>query len=165
MSIMLDSHSADDKAMAPFLVDIAKLHIAQGNLEEAESYYQKALPLINSSYGPEHLYTANVLAGVSKLFILQKRYDEAKDLIDRAAAVQEEVYGSGHHVLAESWLIKAKLCHVKKDYAQAEKLINMVLDAIEKSGNAPAFAKLQRYVKELRISEPVAYAQSARTIE
>ena len=41
MAIMLDSHSADDKVMAPFFVDIAKLNVAQGDLEEAESYYHK----------------------------------------------------------------------------------------------------------------------------
>lgn len=165
MAIMLDSHSADDKVMAPFFVDIAKLCVAQGTLEKAESYYQKAMDLINDSYGPEHLYTANVLADIAKLYTLQERYAEAEKLINRAITVQEKVYGSDHYLIAPSWLTKAKICQVKGEYAQAEKLINRALVAIEKSGNAAAFAKLQQDAKEIRISKQVAYAPTARTIE
>jgi len=165
MAIMLDGHSADDKAMAPFFVDIAKLHVAQGDLEEAERYYQKAMLLINSSYGPDHLYTANVLASIAKLFTLQERYAEAEKLINRAVAVQEKIYGSDHHLIAASWLTKAKICQVKGDLAQAEKLINKALIAIEKSGNAAAFAKLQQDAKEIRVSKRVAYAPIAKAIK
>ncbi|MHC4570472.1 MAG: tetratricopeptide repeat protein [Planctomycetota bacterium] len=163
MAIMLDCHSADDKAMAPFFVDMAKLHVAQGNLEEAESYYQKAILLINSSYGPDHLYTANVLASMAKLFTLQERYAKAEELINRAVAVQEKIYGSDHHLIAASWLTKAKICQVKGVHAQAEKLINKALIAIEKSGNAAAFAKLQQDAKEIRVTKQVAYVPIARS--
>ena len=165
IAIMLDSHSADDKAMAPFFVDIAKLLVAQGNFEQAESYYQKAMLLINSSYGPDHLYTANVLAGIAKLYTLQERYAEAEELINRAVAVQEKIYGSDHHLVASSWLTKAKICQVKGEYAQAEKLVNRALVAIEKSGNAAAFAKLQQDAKEIRSSKQVAYCPIARATE
>jgi len=37
--------------------------------------------------------------------------------------------------------------------------------AIEKSGNAAAFAKLQQDAKEIRVSKQLAYAPTARTIE
>jgi len=165
MTIMHDSHSPDDKAMAPFFVDIAKLLVTQGDFEEAENYYQKAMDLINNSYGPEHLYTANVLCSVAKLYTMQERYDEAEKLIDRVITVQEKIYGSEHHLIAPSWLTKAKICQVKGEYAQAEKLINRALVAIEKSGNAAAFTKLQQDIKEIRVSRQVAYAPTAGTIE
>jgi tetratricopeptide (TPR) repeat protein len=160
MAIMLDGHSADDKAMAPFFVDIAKLHVAQGDLEEAEKYYQKAMLLINSSYGPDHLYTANVLAGIAKLYTLQERYGEAEKLINRAVTVQEKIYGSDHHLIAASWLIKAKIYQVKGDTTQAEKLINKALITIENSGNTAAFTKLQQDAKEIRVSRQVAFAHA-----
>ncbi len=165
MAIMHDSHSPDDKAMAPFFVDIAKLHVAQGDLEKAESYYQKAMDLINNSYGPDHLYTANVLCSIAKLYILQEKYTEAEELINRAITVQEKIYGPDHHLIASSWVTKAKICQVNGDYAQADKLVNKALVAIEKSGNAAAFAKLQQDAKEIRISKQVAYAPIARAIE
>jgi tetratricopeptide (TPR) repeat protein len=156
MAIMLDSHSVHDKAMAPFFVDIAKLNVAQGNLEEAENYYQKAMLLINSSYGPDHLYTANVLASIAELYTLQGKYIEAEKLINRAITVQEKIYGPDHHLIAASWLTKAKICQVKGEHAQAEKLINKALIAIEKSGNAEAFVKLQQDAKEIRESKQIA---------
>ena len=162
MTIMHDSHSPDDKAMAPFMVDIARLHVAQGDLEKAERYYQKAMLLINSSYGPDHLYTANVLASMAKLFTLQGKYAEAEELINRAVAVQEMIYGPDHHLIAPSWLTKAKICQVKGEYAQAEKLINRALVAIEKSGNAAAFAKLQQTAEEIRASRQAAYKPVAK---
>ncbi len=165
MAIMLDGHSADDKAMAPFFVDIAKLYVAQGDLEEAESYYQKAMLLINSSYGPDHLYTANVLASIAELYTLQEKYIEAEELINRAVAVQEKIYGPDHHLIAASWLTKAKICQEKGDILQAEKLANKSLTAIEKSGNAAAFVKLQQDAKDIRAGRHVAYGPIAQAIE
>jgi tetratricopeptide (TPR) repeat protein len=155
--IMLDIHSADDKAMAPFYVDIAKVLVAQNNLEQAESYYQKAMLLINISYGPKHLYTANVLADIAKLYILQQRYAEAEELIDRAIAVQEKVYGSNHHLVSASWLTKAKIYQEKGDIIQAENLVNKSLAALEKSGNTAAVAKFRKDAKDILVSRQVAY--------
>jgi tetratricopeptide (TPR) repeat protein len=154
--IMLDIHTADDKAMAPFYVDMAKILVAQNNLEQAESYYQKAMLLINISYGPNHLYTANVLADIAKLYALQQRYAEAEELIDRAMAVQEKVYGPNHHLVSASWLTKAKICQEKGNFVQAEQLINKSLAALEKSGNTAELAKFQKAAKDIRVRQ-VAY--------
>jgi len=163
--IMLDGHSADDNAMAPFLVDIARLHVAQDNLQKAENYYDRAINLINNSYGPNHLYTANVLAGIAKLYTLQQRYTEAEKLINRAVAMQEKIYGSDHHLVAASWLTKAKICQVKGGFAEAEELINKALTAMEKSGNTAAFAKLQQDAEEIRLSKQIAYVPIAIDID
>jgi tetratricopeptide (TPR) repeat protein len=154
--IMLDIHSADDKAMAPFYVDMAKVLVAQNNLEQAESYYQKAMLLINTSYGPNHLYTANVLADIAKLYTLQGKYAEAEELINRAIAVQEKTYGFNHHLVSASWLTKAKICQEKGNFIQAEQLINKSLAALEKSGNTAAIAKFQKAAKDIRVKQ-VAY--------
>jgi tetratricopeptide (TPR) repeat protein len=154
--IMLDIHSTDDKAMAPFYVDMAKVLTAQDNLEQAENYYKKAMPLINTSYGPNHLYTANVLADIAKLRTLQGKYFEAENLINQAIAVQEKTYGPNHHLVSGSWLTKAKICQAKGNFAEAEQLINKSLAALEKSGNPAALAKFQKDAKDIRIRQ-VAY--------
>lgn len=155
--IMLDIHSTDDKAMAPFYVDIAKVLTAQDNLEQAESYYQKAMLLINTSYGPNHLYTANVLADIAKLYTLQGKYSKAEELINRAIAVQEKTYGTNHHLVSGSWLTKAKICQEKGNFAQAEQLVNKSLAALEKSGNTAAVAKFKKDAKDILVSRQVAY--------
>ena len=154
--IMLDIHSTVDKAMAPFYVDMAKVLTAQDKLAQAERYYQKAMPLINTSYGPNHLYTANVLADIAKLRTLQGKYTEAEELINRAIAVQEKTYGTNHHLVSGSWLTKAKICQEKGNFAEAERLINRSLAALEKSGNPAALAKFQKEARDIRIRQ-VAY--------
>ncbi len=157
VSIMHNYHIKDDDvAMAPFFVDTAKILMAQNNLEQAENYYQKALLLINTSYGPNHLYTAGVIADVAKLYVLQERYAEAEELIDRAIAIQEKTYGSNNHLLSASWLTKAKICQEQGNFVQAEQLIDKSLAALEKSGNAAALEKFQKAAKDIRVRQ-VAY--------
>jgi tetratricopeptide (TPR) repeat protein len=154
--IMLDNPIVDDQAMAPFFVDMARILVAQGNLEQAENYYQKVIPVINACYGPDHLYTASVLADVAKLYFLQERYAEAEKLINQAIAIQEKIYGSDHHLISASWLTKAKICQKQGNFVQAEQLINKSLAALEKSGNAAALEKFQKAAKDISIRQ-VAY--------
>jgi tetratricopeptide (TPR) repeat protein len=163
--IMTDNPVVDDEAMAPFSVDMARVLVAQGNLEQAESYYQKAMLSIDACYGPNHLYTANVLAGMAKLYTLQKRYAEAEELINRAIQVQEKIYGPDHHLIAASWLTKARICQEKGELIQAQNLVNKSLSAIEKSGNPTAFTKLQQEAKDILAGKHVVYGPVAQAVK
>ena len=165
ITVMLDSHGENDKAMAPFFVDIGKLNTARGNLEKSEIYYEKAMSLINISYGPNHLYTATVLVGLAELYTAQGRYSEAETVINRAIATQEKYYGNDHHLVVPSWLTKAKLCQINGDHAEAENLIRRALAAIEKTGNAALLAKVELDVRKIRVSKLVAYAPVERNIK
>jgi tetratricopeptide (TPR) repeat protein len=163
MAIMLDSHTENDRALVPFWVDIAGLLVAKRDFEEAESYYNRATTLINSSYGPEHLYTANVLGSVARLYTLQGRYDEAEELIDRTVATQEKIYGPDNHLIAPSWLTKARVCQAKGNYDHSERLIEKALSAVRKTGNTAIYTKLEQRAEEIRAgsqttSGPVAKA-------
>ena len=159
---MLDGHSADDKAMAPFFVDKAELYVAEYDLEKAETYYRKAMEMINNSYGSKHLYTANVIAKMAKLNTMQGKYDQAEKMIDKAISLQEKIYGPEHHLVATSWLTKAKICQAKGQFAQTDKLIDRTLAAIEKSGNTTAFAKLRQDAKDIHMNKQVALASTER---
>jgi len=163
MAIMLDSHTENDRTLVPFWVDIAGLLVAKRDFEEAESYYHRAMALINISYGPEHLYTANVLGSVARLYTLQGRYDEAEELIDRTVATQEKIYGPDNHLIAPSWLTKARVCQAKGNYVRSEKLIEKALSAVRKTGNTAIYTKLEQRAEEIRAgrqttSGPVAKA-------
>jgi tetratricopeptide (TPR) repeat protein len=167
MAIMLDSHTENDKALVPFWVDIADLLVAKRDFKEAESYYQRAMTLINSSYGPDHLYTANVLGSVARLYTLQGRYNKAEELIDRTIATQEKIYGPDHHLVAGSWLTKARVCYAKGNYVHSEKLIKKALGSVRKTGNMAIFTKLERRVEKIRagkqgVSGPVAKAVDSK---
>ena len=126
-------------------------------------FLSKAMALINTSYGPDHLYTANVLGSIAKLYTLQGRYDEAEELIDRTIAKQESIYGPDHHLVAPSWLTKARICYAKGNYTSSEKLFEKTLASVRKSGNTGLFTKLEQRIEEIRtnrksISRPVAIA-------
>jgi hypothetical protein len=106
--------------------------------------------LINTSYGPDHLYTANVLGSVAKLYTLQGKHDEAEKIIDGTIAKQEKIYGQEHHLVAPSWLTKARICLAKGNNAESEELFKKALDSVRKSGNMALFTKLEKNVEEIR---------------
>lgn len=163
ITIMHNYHITDDDvAMSPFFVDTAKILTAEGKLDQAESYYRKAMPPINGNYGPDHLYTANVIADIAKLYVLQERYSEAEELINHAISIQEKTYGSNHHLVCASWLTKATICQRNGELAQAEKLVSKSLAVINKSGNAEAFTKLQEDARNIRADIKVSYEPVAK---
>jgi len=165
MAIMLDSHTENDKALVPFWVDIAGLLVEKRDFKEAESYYQRAMTLINCSYGPDHLYTANVLGSVARLYTLQGRYDEAEELIDRTVATQEKIYGPDNHLIAGSWLTKARVCIAKGNYDGSEKLIEKALSSVRKTGNTAIFTKLEQRVEEIRASIQTTSGPVAKAVD
>ncbi len=162
VTIMLDCHSDNDKAMIPFKVAFAQLLTVEGDFENADAYYQSAMALINKSYGPDHLYTATVLADIAKLYTLQQRYNEAENLINRSVATQEKYYGPKHHLIASSWLTKAEVCRVKKNYAESDRLIEKALSAVKKKGNSVIFAKMKQRADKIRSVVPAAYSPLAK---
>lgn len=89
------------------------------------------LPLINKSYGPNHLYTARVLGSIARLYTLQERYSEAELLVNRAMVIQKKVYGPEHHLIAPTQLIMARICIHQGRYSEAQKLCNRALSSLE----------------------------------
>jgi tetratricopeptide (TPR) repeat protein len=162
VTIMLDCHTENDKAMIPFKVAFAQLLTAEGDFKKADTYYQSAMALINKSYGPNHLYTATVLADIAKLYTLQQRYNEAENLINRSVATQEKYYGPKHHLIASSWLTKAEVCRVKKNYAESNRLIEKALSAVKKRGSAVIFAKMKQRADKIRSIKPAAFSAVAK---
>ncbi len=73
------------------LADIARL---EGNLNQAESYYWKALPLIAQSLGPEHLRMADPLSELAALYEGKKQPKIALPLLKRGLAIREKTWGS-----------------------------------------------------------------------
>ncbi len=113
-----------------------------------------ALPVVSETFGPEHLYTANLLANVAKLYVLQGKYSQAEMLIAKAVTIQEKVYGQKNPLVAPSWLTMANVCWAKGDFTQAEKLIQKALAAVEKTGNVTQMVVMQRQVAQIYSIKP-----------
>lgn len=154
MSIMLENFPVGDPAFAPLQVDFAKLLVAEGELEQAEDYYNKALETINQIYGTDHLYTATVIGSLAELYTLQGRYELAESLIDKAQAIQERVYGPDHHLVAPAWITKAEIYRSKGDFTEAENLIKKALTVVNKTGNTEEVARLEQRIEKVRSVTP-----------
>jgi len=185
MAIMRRVSSDEDSDMAPLKVDMARLLVAKGDLAQAESYFTKAIAVIEDSYGPTHLYTTRVLTSMAALRVLQGRYAQAEALICRALPVQEKVYGPNPHFLVPAWLVMSKVYKAKGDLTNAKMLLAKSLSAAEErpaagrlievldtlvqlhseTGSAKEAAKLQQRARKLRASKQFAYAATARVLQ
>jgi tetratricopeptide (TPR) repeat protein len=184
MTIMRGVSSENDPDMAPIEVDMARLLVAKGDFAQAESYFKKAIAVIESSYGPTHLYTTRVLTSIAELRVLQGRYVQAEALVSRALPVQERIYGANPHFLVPAWLVMSQVYKAKGDLASAKALLAKSLRAAEKrpvsgrlilvletlvqlhseTGNTKEVAKLQRRIRKLRASKQFAYIPTASVI-
>ncbi len=121
----------DDRELAPFKVDMARLLTAKGDYVKAESYFTEAIASIENSYGPEHLYTTRVLCSMAALYVLQQRYAEAEELISRVLPIQERIYGPDHHFLVPVWLVKSSIYEAEGDLDNTKALLEKSFSSVE----------------------------------
>ena len=122
----------NDKELAPFEVDMARLLAAQGDYVKAESYYKQALSSIENNYGPSHVYTTKVLCSMAALYVNQGRFAEAEELISRVLPIQERVYGPNHHFLVPAWLVQSSIYEAEGNLIDAKILLEKSLGSIER---------------------------------
>jgi len=78
LTIMRGFTLEDDQELAPFKVDMARLLTAQGDYDNAESYFKNSIASIEKNYGVDHLYTAKVFTAMASLYIQKGRYAEGQ---------------------------------------------------------------------------------------
>lgn len=78
------------------LGDIARL---EGDLNLAESYYWKALPLIGQSLGPEHPHMADPLTRLATIYEHKAQPTVALPLLKRALAIRQKAWGDSSRQL------------------------------------------------------------------
>ena len=89
--------------------ELAELLFAQGDLEQAQEYYLQALASVKADYGPNHLYTAQILTRTAETYTQQKKFAEAEPLIDQALAIYEKLYGPEHPLLVSLSITKTNI--------------------------------------------------------
>lgn len=137
VSIMRLYHGPDDRVIAPFNVDIARLLATTGSLTEAEDLYTHAIGLIKNTYGPDHLYSANVMIDMAKLYVLQEKYIDAEQLIEQAAPTLQSIYEPDNHAMTPMYLTMAKIFQVKQGYEQAEQLLRKAVNILQEKYKEP----------------------------
>jgi tetratricopeptide (TPR) repeat protein len=78
------------------LNNLAGLYWNQGQYEQAEPLYQRALATCERVLGPEHPDMAQTLGNLALLYAAQGKYEQAEPLYQRALATYERVLGPEH---------------------------------------------------------------------
>jgi TonB family protein len=121
-----------------WMISIGRLAMAQGENDDAEQYYKKALELRKNGDkdAPE---MAATLAELGRLYAEEKRYDLARDHSTRSVAIYQknfkgagssrpaarEVYGRA--IAYQSWML-SKIALQQNDHIEAGKQCRTVLD-------------------------------------
>lgn len=113
------------------LNELGKLYHEEGQLERAEELYSRALPLLEQSFGKDHLHVAAVVYNLGRLRHDQHRLDEADQLYQRALLVWLETYGP-HHPLSLSALEDLGRLNVERgSYGDAETILKRLVEIRE----------------------------------
>ena len=93
-------HPDREKALGPdhpdtatSLNNLAALYDSQGQYEQAEPLYQRALGIKEKALGPDHPSTATSLNNLALLYKSQGQYEQAEPLYQRALGIREKALG------------------------------------------------------------------------
>ncbi len=86
----------DPIALSELNSQLAATYRQMDRLAEAETYFKRALELVESNLGPDHPTVALRGNNLAVLFSDQGRYAEAEELYKRAMAIEEKTFGAGH---------------------------------------------------------------------
>lgn len=153
MRIILENHTETDHTFAPFLAEKARLLSMRGHYKESQYRYLKSLKLIRASYGPDHLYTAQIEGDFAEMYTHWGKYSKAEPLIERSIAVQQKTFGQEHHKIANAWLTQACIYGAKGLVKAQEELIQRAKKAVEKSGNPSAVSEILKRISSIRDSD------------
>jgi len=130
-----EAKGADDLALADTLYNLAILRRQQGQLDEAEQLYRRALTIREQHQGPNHPDVATVLNNLAALEAALGHYDAARPLLERALSIRQTALGGDHVLTAESLNNLALLNAAQGNAGDAEPLYNDAVAILEKKGD------------------------------
>jgi tetratricopeptide (TPR) repeat protein len=157
--IMLKNCDLQSQEMAPFIAEAAHLQFAQGDLDKAQSNYIAALDLYESSYGVNHLVTANLQENYAKLLITEHDYAQAEELLTKSLTVKTRIFGRYHLSLVDNWLAKAYLYQIQGKTEQCEFYLSKSTATAAESRNVVTIARIYEKVNQIRAGGLLASAE------
>ncbi|GHP00819.1 hypothetical protein KSF_108660 [Reticulibacter mediterranei] len=103
LSIREQTLPSDHLDIALSLNNLAFLYyLWEGKSEQAESLFQRAIPIFERSIGLEHPRTAHCLSNLALLYASQGRYEESERLLRQVWDIRERLLGHWHLDTARS---------------------------------------------------------------
>ena len=107
-------------SQAMTLNNLAAVHEALGESEEAELRFQQSLYVIEAIQGPQHPDLVPGLNNLALLYIKNGKFQQAEPLLRRRLAILESSLGAGHAHLIPNILVLAQLTQAQDRFGEAE---------------------------------------------
>ena len=115
-----------DERYGQVIFQLADIERQEGNLNQAETYYWKALPLIAQSLGPEHVQMANPLTELATLYEHKNQPKVALPLLKRALAIREKSWGQSNRYLLPTLKHYHSLLMRSNQHEEAVKILTRI---------------------------------------
>lgn len=112
---------------------LANLARVQGNIADAERYYQRAIELTERTQDRVHPDTAVSLSNLGLLYLDEGKYAEAGDYLNQAQDILVDLFGPNDPNVALGFNDLARLRQAEGDYMRAESLYEVALSILEQS--------------------------------
>lgn len=146
-------------AVAASLSNMANFYYAQGDGQQADQFYRRAIQLKEKNLGIEHQEIAVDLIGLGSVYFTQKKYDQAEPFFARALQIREKAFGADDLRTAEAQACVARTdLHLNK-FADASTHYKEALATLDKLKQPVQAQLLTDYAIALRKSNDSAEAQ------
>ncbi len=127
------SFATDDPRRVLPLMELAKLHLRQGDYALPERLYREADPLAREAWGTESLEYASLLNEIGRYYHLRVKYPEAERFYKLGFAIRTRLLGREHPDVATVVTNLAVLYENQVLFAKAESYYRTALDIRERS--------------------------------
>jgi len=124
---LADVPDGEHQRQAGLLVNLANLHNATGDYDEAERLHQQALAIREDVLGADHPLVATSLNNLANVYAATRRFDEAERLYERVLAIREAALHPDHPHVANTLNNLANIRQSMGDYQAAKLLHERVL--------------------------------------
>jgi tetratricopeptide (TPR) repeat protein len=152
-SVMLAHTHIQSREMTPFLIASAQLAAAAGRYENALQTYHVAQQMALVSFGPDHLYTAQIMQGTAEAAMACGQLDQAREQIDYSVEIQDRYFGESPSMLISGWLVKARIERACGAIGQSEAFLAKAIAAAQQGNNIIMLSRVYEQVREIRAAD------------
>jgi tetratricopeptide (TPR) repeat protein len=149
-SIMLSRTRLQNRQMAPFLIASAQLSASAGRYEESRKTYEMARQMLLTTYGPDHLYTAQAMQGAAETALACGNLQDAREQIKQSMELQERYFGGRPQMLIAGWLVQARIERACGALGESEASMHKAIAAAKQGNNVVTLARVYEQVGAIR---------------
>lgn len=149
-SVMLGHTRLQSREMTPFIIASAQLAAAAGRFEESRKTYDTAQQMLLTTYGPDHLYTAQLMQGAAETALACGDIQDAREQIDRSMQLQKRFFGEQSQMLIAGWLVQARIERAYGALGESEATLQKAITAARQNNNVVTLARVYEQVGAIR---------------